>query len=226
LCEGLTQVAAKAYPSIRPLQVLRDFGPNSIVASICPKNTASRDALDFGYRPAVTAIVERLKEQLKDKCLPRRLEVKDDGTVSCLIVEADPDGDGTCDTSRARDLVSESVASEVRSRLKNSHTCTTPEECNGFTLCHITPLEPNSPEYSECLATESPRGDGWCYIDPEQGLGDVSQVEKCDETKQRKIRFAGAGKPNKGTITFFACAGARERVGTGTEEAIQVGETL
>ena len=77
LCQGTTQNYAKAYPGRRHLQVLKDFGPNAIVASICPKNV---DAVgdpasdpDYGYNPAVGAIISRLKEALSGKCLPRQL---------------------------------------------------------------------------------------------------------------------------------------------------------
>jgi hypothetical protein len=64
LCNGLQQIGGKAYPSIRQLQVLRDLGRNSIVASICPKEVSNQAALDFGYRPAMTAIATRLALEL------------------------------------------------------------------------------------------------------------------------------------------------------------------
>ena len=37
--DGGTEVYAKAYPGTRFMHLLRDYGANSIVASICPKNT-------------------------------------------------------------------------------------------------------------------------------------------------------------------------------------------
>lgn len=37
---------------------------NSIVASICARNLVDTGAQDYGYRPAVDAIVDRLKEAL------------------------------------------------------------------------------------------------------------------------------------------------------------------
>lgn len=52
-----TQYYAKAYPGTRILEVLRDFGVNSIVSSICPKDTTQ------GYHPTVSAIINRLKER-------------------------------------------------------------------------------------------------------------------------------------------------------------------
>jgi hypothetical protein len=55
---------AKAYPGLRLLHVLRDFGGNSIVASICPRNTSDPSRQDFAYRPALSAIVARIKKML------------------------------------------------------------------------------------------------------------------------------------------------------------------
>jgi hypothetical protein len=60
-----TQSYGEAYPGTRILEVLRDFGENSIVGSICPK-IATGDAQDpnFGYNPAMQAIVDRMAEKL------------------------------------------------------------------------------------------------------------------------------------------------------------------
>jgi hypothetical protein len=57
---GTTQYWGFAYPGIRQLEVLRAQGENGIVASVCARNVADADASDFGYRPAIDAIVERL----------------------------------------------------------------------------------------------------------------------------------------------------------------------
>jgi hypothetical protein len=64
---GTTQYWGKAYPGSRELQVLKDLGAkttNSIVASICARNVDRPEEPDFGYRPAVAAIIERLQSQL------------------------------------------------------------------------------------------------------------------------------------------------------------------
>jgi hypothetical protein len=208
LCNGLEQQFAKAYPSIRPLQVLRDFGQNSIVASICPKQTADRFAKDFGYRPAMVAIVERLKEQLRDKCLTRQLKVEN-GQVRCKIVEADPTAAPGAVCEGVRHEAEAGVQAEVQKRLRGTGLCSDAlGNCDDFKLCEITPLSPGTPEYQSCLAAEEPLGDGWCYVDPAQGLGDKQQVEQCAASAQQKIRFAGQGKPRNGTTAFFACTGA------------------
>jgi hypothetical protein len=65
LCEpaggGRTlQVGAKAYPGLRQLSVLKSLGQQGVVASVCPKQLDAPGAPDFGYRPAVRALVERM----------------------------------------------------------------------------------------------------------------------------------------------------------------------
>jgi hypothetical protein len=64
---GTTQYWAKAYPGLRELQVLKDYGErtnNSIVASICALEVTDTSSPNYGYRPAMNAILARMKEQL------------------------------------------------------------------------------------------------------------------------------------------------------------------
>ena len=64
---GTTQYWAKAYPGLRELQVLKDYGErtsNSIVASICALEVTDASSSNYGYRPAMAAILERMKERL------------------------------------------------------------------------------------------------------------------------------------------------------------------
>ncbi len=69
--------------------MLKGVGDNSIVASICARNVTDQGLPDFGYRPAIGAIVDRLKEALQDRCLPRPLDF-DQATseVPCAIIES------------------------------------------------------------------------------------------------------------------------------------------
>jgi hypothetical protein len=61
---GTVQYWGKAYPAGRQLEVLRGYGNNSILASICARNVVDPSAADYAYRPALSAILERLSEQL------------------------------------------------------------------------------------------------------------------------------------------------------------------
>ena len=68
----------KAYPGVREVAVLHDFGlgptnykdrggtGNAIVASICPKDVKTTDSTHpgYGYNPAINALAARMKEHL------------------------------------------------------------------------------------------------------------------------------------------------------------------
>jgi hypothetical protein len=59
------QVNAKAYPGIRPLQVLQALGERGVTASICAAQTSDMTGSDYAYRPAVNAFIERATPMLK-----------------------------------------------------------------------------------------------------------------------------------------------------------------
>jgi len=93
------QVAAKAYPTVRELLVAKMMGVQGIVSSICPTdvtdNAAGNDP-NYGYRPAVAAIIDRLKAALSNACLPQKLTPLADGSVQCLILVTLPGTGGSC----------------------------------------------------------------------------------------------------------------------------------
>ncbi len=105
LCNAQTptqQVSAKAYPTIRELQVARLLGNQGIVSSLCPidvSDNATGDDPNYGYRPAVATIINRLKNALTNQCLPEPLAAGTGGSaaVSCLIlVQMPATNGGTC----------------------------------------------------------------------------------------------------------------------------------
>lgn len=96
-----SQVKAKAYPTIRQLQLARALGPQGIAASLCPINpqltldpSADKNDPTYGYNPAVASIIDRLKNALTQQCLPQSLRDEPDGgytdnnqlEVPCLIL--------------------------------------------------------------------------------------------------------------------------------------------
>jgi hypothetical protein len=63
-----SQLYAKAYPTIRELELAKLAGPQGVVSSLCPidvaDNAAGDDAL-YGYRPAVTNLIDRMRPALQ-----------------------------------------------------------------------------------------------------------------------------------------------------------------
>lgn len=220
---GTTQYWAKAYPGGRHLEVLREYGPNSIVASICARNVTDQDASDFGYRPAIAAIVDRLKEQLGDRCLPRSLDLADDGTVACNLVETipqPPSGECECDENFARRQPDPVLDAVVRAQLATERggPCGSADpNCQQACLCEVLQVQQVTSNPGNaldvCRQEEDAAGvEGWCYVDADLNLGNPALVANCPATQRRLLRFVGRGlQPN--TTTFVACTGS-----SGTDE--------
>src|SRR5260370_37776670 len=84
------------------------MGNQGIVSSICPQETVDTTSPLYGYRPAVAAIIDRLKAALTNACLPRKLKVTaqaGQAGAPCLILVSVPAKPGetckapTCDAA-------------------------------------------------------------------------------------------------------------------------------
>jgi hypothetical protein len=53
--------------------------------------------------------------------------------------------------------------------------------------------------------TPDPAEVGWCYIDPNQGLGDPSLVATCPAGQKQILRFVGSDTPSNGAMVLIAC---------------------
>jgi hypothetical protein len=60
-----TQRRAKAYPARRILTVLQGLGSRAVVGSVCAPNLTDDTADDYAYRPAVRALIDRIKPSLE-----------------------------------------------------------------------------------------------------------------------------------------------------------------
>jgi len=221
---GQIQYAAKAYPGTRQLEVLKGHNDsakdNSIVASICPKDLAwaNRDAPGYGYNPAVAALVDRLKSKLVDSCLPRQLATES-GKLSCEVVEAVTDPAWTQCVAKGRNDVAPSLKEAVRRQLKDEGICDGDGKlpCSSYSFCSLKQLtddmDPIRPKTQcETLAnfeTVSPVP-GFCYVDPDQGIGSDDLVANCPTSQKRKLRIVGDGGDKRAPApgwTFIACSG-------------------
>jgi len=227
---GITQYYAKAYPGLRHLQVLREFGDNSIVASICPK-VLDTNSSDYGYNPAVKSIIDRLKDALKGKCLPRPLvpasveqptQGLEPGQVPCAVVEAVLPQNGAacaCDAGENRISLEKSDTREARPELRNAVLAKLKEggscgiaggtPCADFCTCELKQLSGDQLRscQNDAIAPDVP---GYCYINAapnEPPVGNPVLVEKCSADSKRLLNFVG-GTPAPGAIALVACLGA------------------
>jgi hypothetical protein len=221
---GLTQSYAKAYPGTRHLQVLKEFKDNSIVASICPKIADDKTKADYGYNPAVKAIIDRLKEALKGKCLPRPLapnttdQVTDGlekGQVPCKVIEAVLPQNGaacSCATNPNRVDTTDVLRDAVLTKLKQGESCgdkTGQTKCSDYCTCELLQLKGS--ELGMCQNDASPpTTPGYCYVNAapnEPNVGNPDLVKDCSADSKRLLRFVG-DTPAPGAIALVACLGA------------------
>jgi hypothetical protein len=200
-----TQIKAKAYPGLRELEVLRGVGDSAIVASICPKNPVAQGMNPaaepyYGYNPAVAAIVDRLKDALTAKCLPRPLTTvsqedveagvapaEDLGKVPCAVVEARPGAVcGECTQAGRLPLEGEKtkVVSAVKEYMKNQGQCGGAglPSCDDYCMCEIQQF--TGDQLYACKTEGTAAGlNGYCYVDPAQTEAN-STAESSDAGEQ------------------------------------------
>ncbi len=223
-----TQYRAKAFPGLRQIEVLQDYGDNAIVASICPKTlTGAPTDPSYGYNPAMNAIVDRIKGPLSTGCLARALATDEETyLVPCHVVEVLPEGACSCDPSRGRvDLSDEpGLVGGVRAALKESLACDSeahPQSCDSYCMCEIGQYGVDLPaDRDVCLHSTAPAPSvsvpGYCYIDvmdpsPSLNVGNPDLVADCQASQRRRLRFLGDDTPAAGALTFIACTGERTR---------------
>jgi hypothetical protein len=218
------QTKAKAYPGVRELQVLKSIGAQGITASVCPKQLTAQDQPDYGYRPAIGSIIDRLKIALKGQCLPRTLTPDAKGQVPCLLLEARRVEDaliGECNAcgDPGRQPVSADHQPAVEAAKQDPIAETSAWNC----FCEITQVTNTTPtgevtgNLDACQdKTENPplnvsgqEVNGWCYVDattsPPTGNPDI--VADCPATERRIIRFVGQGGAKTGATIFITCSG-------------------
>jgi hypothetical protein len=154
-----SQVAAKAYPTVRELNLAHKLGGQGIVSSICPidvtDNSSNDDPL-YGYRPAVASIIDRLKSSLTKPCLPQKLTPDADGQLPCLILAtlpnasnpADPQAD--CTSGKYPGLTAPDPASLQAS-----------QEAPTLPTCAVNQLTAAELVGGSCAGSSAP---GWCYV--------------------------------------------------------------
>ena len=191
LCDGTTQTYGKAYPGTRQLQVLREYGHNSIVASLCPMrpNCAEPSDINCGYNPVVDAVIDRLTDTADTRCLTERIGVDDRGLPSCRFFEVtrEPFPAPCSGDPPGRRLPDDSAQALVRTEMRDLDMCGQALDCGVFSICEILPAGDSldSPTYQECLAARDADiqfAAGFCYLDAtidRTGDGAVNCTEEC-----------------------------------------------
>jgi hypothetical protein len=205
-----TQYFAKAYPGKRHLEVLHGLGESGVIASICPKvATGDSTVPSYGYNPALDYLGGEIVKRL-GKCLPRPLDVELDGSLPCKVAESSPTATG-CDCSApGRAAPSAALAEAVRDELELAGHCgaNADKSCADFCVCEIEQTTGEAQQSCQQDLQFSGAEPGYCYVDPDNALGNPELVQNCPSTSRQTLRFVGQDTPRNGAVTFMACSGA------------------
>jgi hypothetical protein len=246
---GYTQVQinGKAYPSVREMVIAKamsksSFGNQGIVSSICPISLdigqtvtqAQGDPL-FGYNPAVSAIINRLKKSLGSTCVPEKLAVAPPtvngqpnpaaGQAPCLIlVQMPPNVTGhtcknpgnACATSgllgpgqmvNGQTPLTQEILNKFCDNLEAQYTGKpgAPGDPANVPVCAMQQIISDPNDTTDCSTQQSQQG--WCYV---QGAAAVAKG--CPYT----ILFTNNMPPN-GAIVSLQC------LETGTSNVLDSG---
>lgn len=204
---GTTQYFAKAYPGLRQLDVLHGVGESAVVASICAKETTDVNSPDYGYRPAMQAIVDKLKGKLSQVCFGRQLQSEEAGQTNCRIVELLPQAQ-SCSCQGVRTTPNGVTLASVRKQMLEQKLCNSESECNAMCACEIQQVPPGANgELNSCQTDAQSTDNGWCYVDGNQSPESAQLVANCQESAKRTVRFVGTGVPQDNSVTYLACQG-------------------
>jgi hypothetical protein len=151
--------------------------------------------------------------ELVGTCLPRPPATASDGSLMCKVVSArwlGPTGECRCDGPR-RPIVAE-VRLGTERHLETYALCGKDAggvECSDYCLCEELELTGSGAEH--CVGDPEPSATdfGWCYVDPERGVGDPKLVDECPDSQQRMIRFLPDDVLNAQGVSliFVSCSG-------------------
>jgi hypothetical protein len=167
--KSTTQGRAKAYPTRRELLVAKELGDHAIVASLCPKQLGDATADDYGYRPAVRAIADRLTAGLVGSCVPRPLQVAGDGSVPCLVTAILPeDGpDSDCQSKYGLANPQADILAQVRDRLAADEG----DDARKHPICQIPQLAARDADACRSEANTT----AFCYAEHDPAARTCSQ---------------------------------------------------
>lgn len=138
-----------------------------------------------------------INASLSRKCFPRRVEVEldparpDFGRAPCLVYEVFLEGSESCSCSSPGYKLPHDVPPPVLDELFTTGQCAGDPCCSSRCFCELEQL--HGAELAACQnGTESELQStptGWCYVDPEQGVGTAEVVASCPLSQKRLVRY-------------------------------------
>lgn len=164
-----------AVPARRILDVVRGFGENGTIQSIC----------DDDYGPGMDAIIEIIARQLGAVCLPRPLVRRADGTVPCDVVWELPTAQ-TATPGMPTDCNALPFLRPVDSTRPARNE-------RGGVNCKVDQLPVTIPNVA-------PSGAGWFYDTFSPGV-----MASCPHNRLQRVTFTQTAMPADGTVVKLEC---------------------
>lgn len=143
------------------------------------------------------------------KCLPRPLTPDASGAAPCEVYPVVPLANGTacsCDAPGLTGPIEGAARDSVAEYLRANGICGGAGQlsCEAECICQLP--QADGDELSACQSGRTPTdSSGWCYVAPNEGLGDSGAVTTCDATHQQALVFYGPAR-SPDYLTIIACA--------------------
>lgn len=184
------QTRAKAYPTVREFMAVRALGDQGVIASLCPITLeGDKQAPQYGYNPAVKAIVDRLKNALTTQCLPQKLtrdpavnpDTKQANEVPCLVLAQLGDASDSCEKAGLKH-----PPADIEQKFKEQQKAESGDvkdggvDLSGLPVCI---LDQKTVEAGETCKEDANKV--WCYVENSK---DKSPAGRCPQA----LIFSGA----------------------------------
>ncbi len=132
-------------------------------------------------------------QALTRRCFPKALATDADGRVSCRVFRTFDAGTQACDCAAPGHRAPESVPESVRSTPFLQGHCADDPCCSDLCFCEVEQLSGAGLAACQGQINPAPEPSGFCYVDPENGVGSSEITAECPKSEQRLLRFMGLG---------------------------------
>ncbi len=175
-----------AYPPRRIVQVakgIHDAGSTGVIQSICADD----------FEPAINTIIDKIAAALKGACLPRALNPKADGSVSCDVVETLPALGSGADVTHC---------SQLADKGRDGTPLRMVTDADGtHEVCKVKQIVPNGCDPN--MPGQCPPG--WYYEDAAHAPPTSDIATTCPMDHQQRISYTAGDEPVNGTEVDLEC---------------------
>jgi hypothetical protein len=192
---GTTQYLAKAYPPLRLLAVAEQVG--GLLGSICPKhlNANAQGEAAYGYTGFFRGLLPWLSggTGVDGLCLDHRWPDAPEDRARCKLIERVPAVAGCAMPGRRTAPKEYGLAALPPGGTYEQYAFCEIELAGGDQATRGTPAYSCAHDIAPTPGTV-----GYCYVDPQRGLGSPDLVKMCPSSAQRRLRIVPDGLGREG----------------------------